>query len=234
MPRPMSKKRHKLIVKLGVINQIESRLAGLILGSAATLEEVQQRNKPNKSLCHFIARFKELCEGLLADDTPYNQLSGMKRIIKSQIENMDKAYHNDCVQQARKQQQQLISKHPKQANKDIFSTSTGQPRAGMVAVQDPITQEIESEPDKIENILHAFFSKSLHALNPKTSQYLPEQTPRHYPWDDRANRGTPDPFTLESKITRSEKEGSSERQWLHIFFFFGGGCYTVLSKGLTE
>jgi hypothetical protein len=38
----------------------------------------------------------------------------MKRIIKSQIENMDKAYHNDCVQQARKQQQQLISKHPKQ------------------------------------------------------------------------------------------------------------------------
>ena len=85
----------------------------------------------------------------------------------------------------------------------------------MVAVQDPITQEIESEPDKIENILHAFFSKSLHALNPKTSQYLPEQTPRHYPWDDRANRGTPDPFTLESKITRSEKEGSSERQWLH-------------------
>ena len=106
----------------------------------------------------------------------------------------------------------------------------------MVAVQDPITQEIESEPDKIENILHAFFSKSLHALNPKTSQYLPEQTPRHFPWDDnyKANRGTPDPFTLESKITRSEKEGSSERQWLHIFFFFGGGCYTVLSKGLTE
>jgi long-subunit acyl-CoA synthetase (AMP-forming) len=150
MPRPMSKKRHKLIVKLGVINQIESRLAGLILGSAATLEEVQQRNKPNKSLCHFIARFKELCEGLLADDTPYNQLSGMKRIIKSQIENMDKAYHNDCVQQARKQQQQLISKHPKQANKDIFSTSTGQPRAGMVALQDPITQEIKSEPDKLE------------------------------------------------------------------------------------
>ena len=87
----------------------------------------------------------------------------------------------------------------------------------MVAVQDPITQEIESEPDKIENILHAFFSKSLHALNPKTSQYLPEQTPRHFPWDDnyKANRGTPDPFTLESKITRSEKEGSSERQWLH-------------------
>jgi hypothetical protein len=45
----------------------------------------------------------------LADDTPYNQLSGMKRIVKSQIENMDKAYHNDCVQQARKQQQNLIA-----------------------------------------------------------------------------------------------------------------------------
>jgi hypothetical protein len=188
------------------------------MGSAATLEEVRQRNKPNKSICHFIATFKELCEGSLADDTPYNQLSGMKLIIKSQIENMDKANHNDCIQciqQARKQQQELIGKHPKQANKYLFSTSTGQPRAGMVALQDPITQEIDSEPDKIKNIVHAFFSKSLHAVNPKTSQCLPEQTPRHYPWDDKANRGTPDPFTLESNITRSEKEGSSERQWLH-------------------
>jgi len=33
-------------------------------------------------------------------------------------------------------------------SKDISSTSTGQPRAGMVALQDPITQEIKSEPDK--------------------------------------------------------------------------------------
>jgi hypothetical protein len=57
MPRPMSKKRHNLSVKLGVINQRDSRLAGLSLGSATTLEEVRQRNKPNKSLCHFIATF---------------------------------------------------------------------------------------------------------------------------------------------------------------------------------
>jgi hypothetical protein len=35
-------------------------------------------------------------------------------------------------------------------SKDISSTSTGQPRAGMVALQDPITQEIKSEPDKLE------------------------------------------------------------------------------------
>jgi hypothetical protein len=64
----------------------------------------QAKQVPLPPHCN-IATFKEVCEGSLADDIPYNQLLGMKNIIMSQIENMDKVHQS--VQQARKQQQEF-------------------------------------------------------------------------------------------------------------------------------
>lgn len=96
---------------------------------------------------------------------------------------MDKAHHRECTQQAQKQQQRLISKHPKRANKEIFSSASGQPRAGLQALQDPETKRVEIDHDKQESIIHDFYKDSLKAVNPKKGKYLPEQAPRNYPWD---------------------------------------------------
>jgi hypothetical protein len=84
----------------------------------------------------------------------------------------------------------------------------------MVALQNPKTQEIESEPEKIKHS-PCFLFKVTSRCKPQNKSIPAGANPSNYPWDDKANRGIPDPFTFESKITSSEKEGISERQWLH-------------------
>jgi len=54
----------------------------------------QAKQVPLPPHCN-IATFKEVCEGSLADDIPYNQLLGMKNKV------------HQSVQQARKQQQEF-------------------------------------------------------------------------------------------------------------------------------
>jgi len=92
-----------------------------------------------------------------------------------------------------------ISKHPKQAHKEIF-TSAGQDRSGLQALKDPGTGNIESDPERLSKIIQNF---SLKAVNVKTGKYLPEDAPRAYPWEQSDAH---DPFTLETHIIRDEKE----------------------------
>jgi len=212
--RPISKKRQKLTRKLYTIRQIKSHLTCPAISSAKSMEDMLAHNKPNKPLCDAIYHFKEFREGTAVGQPPSVQLKSMEESIKAKLHIMDKAHHKECTKQARKQQQRLISKRPKQAHKQTFASSSGQPRAGLRALQDPATKFVETEHDKLETIIHDFYKDSLKAAYPKTGTYLPEDAPRNYPWDQR-NRDTPDPFTLETHITRGEKEQKSERSWLH-------------------
>ena len=139
--------------------------------------------------------WRRVVEARVANAVPSVQLKSMECSIKAQIDVMDKAYRRDCSQQARKQQQRLISKHPKQANKEIFVTTSGQPRAGLQALQDTNTKSVETDHTKLKRLL----CKSLKAVNPKNGKYLPEHTPRNYPWE-RSHNGTPDTFTLETSM----------------------------------
>ncbi len=56
-------------------------------------------------------------------------------------------------------------------------------------------------------------------VNIKNGRYLPEETPRNYPWEHLPplHKGPlPDPFKFESRITtKDEAEGKQIRNWLH-------------------
>ncbi len=64
----------------------------------------------------------------------------------------------------------------------------------------------------VKDIIYDFHKQSLSAVKPKTGKYLPNKAPRHYPWEQMQ---APDPFELESHVTRDEKKGTRERPWLH-------------------
>jgi len=74
-------------------------------------------------------------------------------------------------QTSEKAQQRLISKRHNQAHKQIFATPSGQPRAGLRALQDPATTVVETEHDKLETLIHDFYKDFLKAVNPKTGNY---------------------------------------------------------------
>ncbi len=60
----------------------------------------------------------------------------------------------------------------------------------------------------VKDIIFDFYKQSLSAVKPKTGKYLPNKAPRHYP---REQMQAPDPFEVESRITRDEKKGTRER-----------------------
>jgi len=63
-----------------------------------------------------------------------HELKIIEDSIKAKIQTMDAAHRRKHAQQARKQQQRLISKQPKRANKENFSYTSSQPRAGLQAL----------------------------------------------------------------------------------------------------
>jgi len=54
------------------------------------------------------------------------------------------------------------------------------------------------------------------AVNLKRGKHLPVDAPRNDPWE-QANTSSPipDPFTLQSQITKDEFQGSKQRKWLY-------------------
>eukprot|EP00983_Pelagomonas_calceolata_P023149 728959-Pelagomonas_calceolata.AAC.1 len=54
------------------------------------------------------------------------------------------------------------------------------------------------------------------AVTIKHGKYLPEEAPRNYPWEQAGRfEQVPNPFTLQSHITKGELEGKNKRKWLH-------------------
>jgi len=80
------------------------------------------------------------------------------------------------------------------------------------ALKDPRTGNITSDPQIVKDIIYDFYKQSQSAVKPKTGKYLSNKAPRHYPWEQTQ---APNPFELESHITRDEKEGTREILWLH-------------------
>eukprot|EP00983_Pelagomonas_calceolata_P012676 405896-Pelagomonas_calceolata.AAC.1 len=54
---------------------------------------------------------------------------------------------------ARKKRQKLINTNPKRAHKEIFKDKNAQPRAGLQALRDPETGNIETETTKQAQIV---------------------------------------------------------------------------------
>jgi len=110
----------------------------------------------------------------------------------------------------------VINANPKQAHKEIFKDNNGQPRTGLQALHDPETNTIETEPTRQAQIVEKYFSDTMKAVNIKRAKYLPEDAPRIYPWEQASTSSpTPNPFTLQSQITKDESQGLKQRQWLH-------------------
>jgi len=110
----------------------------------------------------------------------------------------------------------LINTNPRLAHKEIFKDKSTQSRTGLRALRDPETNTIETEPTKQAQIVEKYFSDTMKAVNIKSGKYLPEDAPRNYPWE-QANTSSPipDPFTLQSRITKDESQGFKQRRWLH-------------------
>jgi len=78
------------------------------------------------------------------------------------------------------------------------------------ALRDPYTGILETEAIKQTHILEKFYKDSWKKFNNKNGRYLPEQTPRNYPWEHPppTHKGPlPDPFKFEPQITKDEAEG---------------------------
>ncbi len=131
--------------------------------------------------------------------------------IMSELALIDKTHAKECHQRERKKQQKTINKEPTKAHKQIFASSK-QKQLGLLALKDPRTGNITSDPQMVKDIIYDFYKQSLSAVKPKTGKYLPNKAPRQYPWEQMQ---APDPFELESHLTRDGKKGTQERPWLH-------------------
>jgi len=89
-----------------------------------------------------------------------------------------------------------------------------QSRAGLKALEEPISRKIETEPGNFAALIEASFHASLKAVRPKTGEHQPTTISRNYPWA-AAGSSNPDRFTLITPITLKESKGGGSRSWLH-------------------
>ena len=211
-PRSVSKKRCAFSKKLGLIKFIQSHLKSPLINSTDNTHTILERNKENQVFCKAISELNTLKPDLPLQE----QLQELYLSTKQTINYMDKTRNIERSNLARKKQQKLINANPKQAHKEIFKDKNAQPRAGLQALRDPETNAIETEPTKQAQIIEKYYTDSLKAVNIKHGKYLPEEAPRQYPWEQKdAPAPIPDPFTLQSHITKNELEGRGQRSWLH-------------------
>eukprot|EP00983_Pelagomonas_calceolata_P001785 59900-Pelagomonas_calceolata.AAC.1 len=117
---------------------------------------------------------------------------------------------------AHKRLQKTINTNPKRAHKEIFRDKNAQPRAGLQALRDPETGNIETEPTKQAQIIENYYTEAMKAVNIKHGKYLPKEAPQNYPWEQAGRfEQVPDPFILQSQITKGEMEGKNQRERLH-------------------
>jgi len=215
MNRGSRTQRVKLSRKLHIIKAVKGHLSNEIIATATTVDELIDRNRGHATLLRLAQDLKALLTAPLHSLLLRDQLNKLESLTRTQIKIMDEAHNKQCRGQARQAQQKKISKHPKEAHKDIFNAPTeeNQSRAGLKAVEDPISKKIETEPEKIAAIIEDFFRASLKAVRPKTGEYQPSVS-RDYPWV-AAEASTPDRFTLHTPITLKESKGEGSRPWLH-------------------
>ncbi len=112
----------------------------------------------------------------IKQDTLHEQIRKAEYHIKSKLALIDKTHAKECHQRERKRQQKTINKEPKKADEQIFASSN-QKRSGLSVLKDPRTGNITSDPQMIEDIIHACYKQSLSAVKPKTGIYLPNKAP---------------------------------------------------------
>ena len=208
--RPTSKKRQKLTKQLNTIKCLKSHL-NFVTDSAMSFEELEEQYPDNHSLNCAAHDLNSFMPEHIRQGTLHEQIRNAECHIKSELALIDKTHAKECHQRERKKQQKTINKQPKKAHKQIFASSNLK-RSGLSALKDPRTGNITSDPQMVKDIIYDFYKQSLSAVKPKTGKYLPKKAPRNYPWEQIQ---APDPFELESHITRDEKKGTRERPWLH-------------------
>ncbi len=217
MTRTTGKRRSKLAKKLHIVKAMKAHMAGMHVEAATTIVDFICENQGNPDL----HKLGHSLQSMLTDEHKSmplrQQLKAIEKETQEQIAIIDKAYNSECDATARRTQQKKINKQPKQAHKENFKAvgRTSQQRAGLKALQDPTTKQIETEPAKIARIIERSYTEILSAVGPKTGLYTPDH-PRDYPFQYRAGAGKPsDPFTLQTTITAMEDENKGTRQWLH-------------------
>ncbi len=204
--RPTSKKRQKLTKQLNAIKCLKSHLNS-VTSSAMSFEELEEQYPENHSLNCAAHDLNNFMPEHIRQGTLHKQIRNAEYHIISELARTDKTHAKECHQRERKKQQKTINKEPKKAHQQIFASSN-QKRSGLSALKDPRTGHITSDPQMVKDIIYDFYKQSLSAVKPKTGKYLPNEAPRHYPWEQTQ---APDPFELESHITRDEKKGTRER-----------------------
>ena len=86
----------------------------------------------------------------------------------------------------------------KHCNKQILGKSSKQ---SLQAIQDPDTQEIHTDPVKLQECVQKFFQTMANPTgsNGKTGQFMPAEVPREYPWQCGLDKGM-DGLDLETKV----------------------------------
>ena len=209
-PRSVSRRRLSLSKKLNQIKSIQRYLHSPHIHSHCTPNEILVQNYDNLILCNTIHKLKDLNHELPLG----KQLEDLFSNTKSAIVTIDQVNNRENHKRARVRQQKLINCSPKKAHKENFRDKNTQPRAGLQALRDPYTGILETEPIKQTHILEKFYKDSWKKVNIKNGRYLPEQTPRNYPWEHPPptfKGPLPDPFKFESQITKDEAEGKQTR-----------------------
>ena len=106
----------------------------------------------------------------------------------------------------------------KHCNKQILGKSSKQ---SLQAIQDPDTQEIHTDPLKLQECVQKFFQIMANPTgsNGKTGQFMPAEVPREYPWQCGLDKGM-DGFDLETKVGSVGEKNTSVEEHLRDHSLF--------------
>ena len=106
----------------------------------------------------------------------------------------------------RLQFQHLLSTRPRTAHRSIFRDPSEEARAALKAIKDPITGLTHRTGPGILSALHTYFTNLMTlAFGPKHGQYMPEESPRNYPWEQPQ---ATDPYFLTS-LAKDQQNNTS-------------------------
>eukprot|EP00983_Pelagomonas_calceolata_P050805 1142144-Pelagomonas_calceolata.AAC.1 len=171
--RTISNKRRNLKKKLSIIRSIQSLLTFPAINQTDSTSTILQQNKENPTLHTAISKLKSL----KLDLPPLQQLEELSDSAKRAITYIDETRNREYNNMARKKLQKAINTNTKRAHKEIFKDKYVQPRAGLQALRDPETGNIETEPTKQAQIVGNYYTEAIKAVNIKHGKYLPEEVP---------------------------------------------------------
>ena len=149
--RPTSKRRQKLAKQLHKIRCMKSHLNDPAISPDTSIADLFDKDTDNL-LCRAAYDLNDRIPSITREMPLQTQVRSMEEHIRTELASLDKTHTKECHQRAKKRLQKKISKHPKQAHKEIFN-NTGEERAGLKALKDPDTGIIESSPDRLSSIV---------------------------------------------------------------------------------